>query len=133
MNHLRTGQQLAALLAVGLLLAPLAPAQDHVLPLAELHGAMARQHGAQQSDQAQIDAFLAHERVQTAFNRSGISVERLRQATLLLSAEDHAKLAARVRLAEQEVAGGLTDSQITLVLIAGTLFIFMTVLVLAFG
>ena len=126
-------QQITAVIAAALLMPCAVRADDHVLPLSELHGAVAQASADRQANRAAIDHFFSEPRVESTLRNVGLNVNQLRQSAALLSDEEQAQLASRVRSAQQEIAGGeLKDSQITLIILAVAAFAFLAVLVLAF-
>jgi hypothetical protein len=71
--------------------------------------------------------------VENTLKNAGIDPRQVQRQATLLSDEDQARLAAKVRSTEQQIAGGeLKDSQVSLIILAVTLFAFTAVLVLAF-
>jgi hypothetical protein len=128
-----TVQQQIVFLGISVLLTPPAPAQDHVLPLSDMNAALSRAYSARESHQAAVDRFLSHERVQNVLKHAGIEANQIRQAASILSDEDQARLASKIRGVEADLAAGeLKDSQVTLIIMAVTGFAVLTILILAF-
>ena len=108
-------------------------ADDHVLPLSELHDAISQASATREANRAAIDHFFSEPRVETTLKNAGIDVRQVQRQAALLSDEEQARLAAKVRDANRQIAGGeLKDSQVTLIIMAIALFAFLAVLVLAF-
>src|SRR5258707_1255458 len=89
-----------------------ARADDHVLPLSELHDAISQSSATRAANRAAIDRFFSEPRVETSLKNAGIDATQLRRGAALLSDEEQARLAVSVRSAQSEIAGGaLKDSQ----------------------
>jgi len=122
-----------ALLLVALLFNGVAKADDHVLPISELRGAVLQASADRSADRSAIDQFFSEPRVKNTLKNAGFDAEKIQRQAMLLSDQEQSRLAARVRAANQQIsAGELKDQQITLIILAVTLFAFTAVLVLAF-
>jgi hypothetical protein len=94
---------------------------------------VAKQSAARQANEAAIDEFLANPKVQKTLAISGVSADHVRHSAALLDDKEQAAFAARAATANEQIAGGdLTESQVTLVILGAILFVFMSVLILAF-
>jgi hypothetical protein len=110
-----------------------AAADNHVMSTADVQDALRRAGATRQGNQADLDHFLAQQKVKDTLRNAGISTESVREKASLLSDDELSILAAKARSAERDVAGGeLKDSQVSLIILAVAAFAFLTVLVLAF-
>lgn len=133
MNIVTMIRQSTAVLAVAVLLAPGGRAQEHILPISELQQALSRASSTRQMNQAIVDDFFEQKKVRDLLRDSGVDPVQLRSATTLLNDDDLAKLTGKVRSAQTDLsAGDLTSSQITLIILAVTLFAVLAVFILAF-
>jgi hypothetical protein len=108
-------------------------AQDHVLPLSELHRQVANTTASQQADQAAIQSFFAGQRVRDTLRKAGMDSEGMARSAALLDTGEQAELASRIRAANDQMAGGeLKDSQVTLIIMCVAAFAILTVFILAF-
>lgn len=105
----------------------------HVLPIGELRADVARANAEHQANRAAIDRFFSSDRVVSTLQASGMAPDRIRASVSLLNERELADLAARVNSAEAQIVGGeLTNAQVTLVILAITVFAYMALLILAF-
>jgi hypothetical protein len=110
-----------------------AAADNHVMCTADVQSALRRAGATRQGNQADLDHFLAQQKVRDTLKNAGISTESVREKASLLSDDELSTLAAKARSAERDVAGGqLKDAQVTLIILAVAGFAFLAVLVLAF-
>jgi hypothetical protein len=108
-------------------------ADDHIVPLSELHQAISQANMQRDGNREAIDHFFSQARVQAALSDVGINSGQVKLRASLLSDAEQARLAAKVRAADAQISGGeLKDSQVTLIILAVTLFAVLAVLVVAF-
>lgn len=128
-----TMRQIALVTAAAVLCASAVRADDHVVPLSDLHNAIAQSSTQRDANRAAIDHFFSQPRVRATLKDAGIDAAQVQRQALLLSDEEQSQLAARARAADAQISGGeLKDSQVTLIILSVTLFAFLAVLVLAF-
>jgi hypothetical protein len=131
--HYRAAQAVA--LVMVLLLCQPAIAEQHVLPLTELHDAAVAAEHSRESNRADIDRLLANEKIKQAMAKQNIDASQVHRAIATLSDEDISTLAAKARSFEADLAAGnatLTDAQVTLFLMGFFFLVFMAILVIAF-
>ena len=111
----------------------IARADDHVLPLSELRDTLTQSSAQRASDRAAIGQFFSDPRVRDTLKHAGLDADKVGRQASLLSDDEQARLAARVRAADRKISGGeLKDAQVTLIIMAVAAFCFLSVLVLAF-
>lgn len=84
-----------------------ASAQDHVVPITELHRELRSAADARAGNQADIERVLSLPAAQDALRKVSVNQDQVRKAVSTLSDEELARLAVRARAAEQDVQGGL--------------------------
>lgn len=132
MTHRLAQAFVSVTITAGLVTTPVA-AQEHVLSLSELHGAISQAAADRHANRAAIDHFFSGAQVRAALKTAGMDANHVRQAATLLDDREQAELAAKARAVESDIAGGeLSDAQISLIILAVAGFCYMTVLVLAF-
>jgi hypothetical protein len=94
-------------------------AENHVVPLTELHRQMVSASEARQTRLAGVRKFFSQEPVQKALSTVKMDSEQVKQAVALLSDDELARLAARTDKAQADLAAGaMTNQQLTYVVIA---------------
>lgn len=131
----RSTKPFIALLAGAILFSgSAARADDHVVPLSELRSAIAQASSERAADRSAIEHFFSQPRVRDTLNKAGINVENFQHQASLMSDQEQAQLASRVRAADQQIsAGDLKDSQVTLIIMAVTLFAVLALFLTAFA
>lgn len=108
-------------------------ADKHVLTIEQLRTDLTQAASTRLAQQATLDGFFSLPRVQTTLRNAGVDVEQIRTATYLMGDEEKSKLAARVSAAQSAIVGGeLSNSQVTLIILAIAGFCYLAVLILAF-
>ena len=108
-------------LALGLLIqAPvLTPAQDHVVPSAELRDATVRQARARKENLSKVEKFFSNPRVRKAVKSAHLDPVRIQKAVPALSDQELARLASQSEKVQKDfAAGALTSEQLTYAVIA---------------
>jgi hypothetical protein len=127
--------QLLALLMIVLIASPSLKADDHILSVKEVNAAAVQAAQTREKNQADVDRFLANNRVNQVMKQHAINGEYVHNAIAFLSDADMSTLAAKARAVESDIAGGtltLTDAQTTLFILGFFFLVFMAILVIAF-
>ena len=82
-------------------------AQDHIVPLAELHGELASAAAARAANLSDIERALSLPAARDALEKAHVDQDQVRVAVSKLSDEELSRLADRARGVEQDVQGGL--------------------------
>ncbi|MCZ2146839.1 MAG: PA2779 family protein [Bryobacterales bacterium] len=94
-------------------------AENHAVPLSELHRQMISASEARQARLAGVREFFSRERVQKALRTVKMDSEQVKQAVALLNDDELARLAARADKAQADLAAGaLNNQQLTYIVIA---------------
>ncbi len=95
-------------LSVCLMLRPgTAWAQDHVVPLQELHEKARAVSQERAKNIADIERVLSYPAAAQALQKANVNPEQMRTAVATLSNDELARLADRARASEKDVQGGL--------------------------
>ena len=117
--RLNIQQMLAVLVAMTTAWAFFSPravyAEDHVVPLSELHHQAQVTAQDRARDLADIGRALALPEAQGMLQKAAVTQEQARTAVATLSDQEIAHLAQRARLAEQDVHGGLIVGLLALI------------------
>ena len=127
--------QLLALLMIVLIASPSLKADDHILSVKEVNAAAVQAAQSREKNQADVDRFLANNRVNEVMKQHAINGEYVHNAIALLSDAEMSTLAAKARAVESDIAAGgltLTDAQTTIFILAFFFLVFMSILVIAF-
>lgn len=112
-------RSLGLILALTLVITSSLAADDHVVPIGELHQRSLSASRARQTDVAKVEGFLALEPVQQTLRTAKLDSASVERAVALLSDDELARLAARTDKARADLRGGaLTNQEITYILIA---------------
>ena len=84
-----------------------AAAQEHVLPLAELHQQMRSVSEARMGHIADIDRVFSLPAARSALEKANLTPGQVHQAVSHLNDQELSKLAMKTRAAEQDVEGGI--------------------------
>jgi hypothetical protein len=99
---------LAFPLAAGLLAGPQsALADEHVVPLTELHQKVQRTAAERTRNIQDIERVLSYPAARAALERSHVNTGQMKTAVSTLSDDELARLADRARASEKDVQGGL--------------------------
>ena len=128
-----TVRTLVALIATTLTIGTsTAAAENHVLPLQELRQELAQVNAGQRANQNDIQRFFSEPRVRDTLKSVGIDSLSVARSATLLSPEEQATLASRVRTMEQQIIGGqMNDGQVTLLILCGTAVVLTAIITLA--
>jgi hypothetical protein len=106
-------------LALSLLSAGKASAQDHVISAAELQQEIVTDSQAREENLKEVQSFFSSEPVQEALQSVLIDVTKVEEAIGFLGEEELARLAAKTEALQADfAAGALTNQQITYIIIA---------------
>jgi hypothetical protein len=122
----------ATVTAALLFFVPAAMADDHVVPLTELHNKV--QSAAKERDQnlEKLSAFFKTEAASKAFKTVHMSGEQVQRAMGLLTDDEVADLSARASRADSDfTAGALSNQELTYVIIALATAVVILVIVAA--
>lgn len=97
---------LTALSVLTLTIPTSAAAQEHLVPLSELHTRIQASAKARAADLADIDRVLSRPEAQEAMQKAKINATAARQAVATLDDQELSKLAAQARQVDQDVQGG---------------------------
>jgi hypothetical protein len=113
-----------------LFFAPSIRADQHLVPLADLHQKAVEKSQNRDANLKKLQSVLEIEPARKAISASGMDVAGLRQAAALLSDDELARLGARAEQASNDfAAGALSNQQITYILIALATAVIVLVLV----
>jgi hypothetical protein len=122
----------AAIAAALLGLVPAATAQDHVVPLEELHERTQAAAQKREADLEQLAGFFETEVAAKALRSVKMSGEQVRRAVNTLTDSELAKLSERARQANSDfAAGALTNQELTYIIIALATAVVILVIVAA--
>lgn len=94
-------------------------AENHVVPIAELHRQIASASQARQANLAKAEQFFSLEPVQNALRTAGLDGAGVQKAVASLDDDELARLAERTSKVQADLAGGaLTNQQLTYIIIA---------------
>ena len=117
--RLNVQQMLAVLVAMTTAWAFFSPravyAEDHVVPLTELHHQAQSTAHEREQNLADIGRVLALPEAQGMLQKASVTPEQVRTAVATLSDQEIARLADRARVAEQDVHGGLIVGLLALI------------------
>ena len=82
-------------------------ADDHVLPLTELHDKARSASEDRAKNIEDIERVLSYQAAAQALEKSNVNGEQMRRAVATLSDEELARLANKARTSEKDVQGGL--------------------------
>ena len=110
-------QPVAVLTAVCVLTltAPLASAQDHVVPLDAVRARLQLEARTRAADLADIDRVLSLPQATEALQKAGVNAGQAHAAVSMLDDQELSKLAAQARLVDHEVQGGLIVGLLALI------------------
>lgn len=128
MQLMKNAMFAAALVAVGLMAAPgPAVAQEHVVPLDELHQ-KARSASEQRAKNIEdIERVLSLPAAAAALEKANVNNEQMRRAVATLDNDELARLADRARASEKDVQGGLLIGILALIGLIVIIIIVVTV------
>lgn len=101
------GLCLPLLLAGTMALPAVAAAEDHVVPLTELHQSVRSAAQERARNIADIERVLSYPAARDALQRSKVNPEQVKTAVATLDDQELARLADRARASEKDVQGGL--------------------------
>ena len=90
-------------------------AQDHIVPLTELHGELASAATARAASLSDIERALSLPAARDALEKAHVNPDQVRDAVSKLSDEELSRLADRARGAQQDVQGGLIVGLLALI------------------
>jgi hypothetical protein len=121
--------------AAGLLLSvslPIAAAENHIVPLAEMQKRVAVASHRRESNLGKANAFLSMSAVQQALRAGKMEPERVRQAISLLSDDELSRFVTRTdRVRTDLEAGALSNLELTYIVIALATAVIILVIVAA--
>lgn len=123
-------RSLAVLLAV-LVSAPVANAQQHVIPKSALDQAVQERVARDQADRDAIMTLLKRQEVKEVAQQAGLSIEKATAAVATLEGDDLRQVASQARDVNNELAGGATTVVITTTTIIIILLIVIVIILLA--
>jgi hypothetical protein len=94
-------------LAVLALTAPMAAAEDHIVPLKALHARLYQEAQRRAENLAAVDKILALPAAGEALHKAGFDAAQAHAAVSLLNDQELSKLALQARQVDHEVQGGL--------------------------
>lgn len=89
--------------------------REHVVPLGVVQQQLEAGSAAAARDRADLERVLSLPEARELLQKSNIRFEQVRTAVAMLSPEELARLAARARLAEQDVQGGILVGVLALI------------------
>lgn len=92
-------------------------AQDHVVSTADLRNELRAATMDRQGNMAKLESFLSSEGARKALASTKMDPARVRQAIPLLSDQELARLAAQADHTQADFAAGLTNAQVTYIII----------------
>ena len=115
---------LAALLVLG---APVTRAQEHVVPLSELHQKAQDSSRERSKNIEDIERVLAYPAASQALAKSHVDASGVRKAISTLDNAELARLADRARASEKDVQGGLIVGILALIGLIVVIIVVVTV------
>lgn len=109
--------------------APVVRAQDHVVPLTELHGQARDAAQARTRNIQDIERILSYPAAAQALAKSNVSSQQVSQAVSTLDNDELARLADRARASEKDVQGGFIVGILALIGLIVVIIIVLTVVV----
>jgi hypothetical protein len=102
-------------LAVLTLTAPMAAAEDHIVPLNALHARLQQEAQRRAEDLAAIDKILSLPAAGEALHKAGFDAGQAHVAVSMLDDQELSKLALQARQVDHEVQGGLIVGLLALI------------------
>jgi hypothetical protein len=107
-------------------------AENHVVPIRELHARAVSASDARQVSLSRLDQFFSSDPVRKALDSVKLDGSQVRQAVSLLSAEELDRLASRAdKLQADLAAGALSNQELTYIVIALATAVIVLVIVKA--
>ncbi len=94
---------------------PRAAAEEHLVPLAELHREVDSAAAARQRNLEDLNRVLSLPQAEEAFQRASVSRQQVTAAVAVLNDQELARLADRARVAEKDVQGGIIVGLLALI------------------
>ncbi len=102
-------------------------ADDHVVPLTELHDKARSASEDRAKNIADIERILSYSAAAQALQKSNVNQEQMRRAVATLSDDELARLADRARASEKDVQGGLIVGILALIGLIVVIIVVVTV------
>jgi hypothetical protein len=132
-NYLRRFTLMLGMLALAALVLTPGPAtaNDHVISPDGLHGSLLAKEQTRQANIDRINRFFASEHVQKTLKDAHLDVNKVQKAVPMLNDEEVSRLAAQMDQVDSNFAAGLTQGQLTLVILAVAVVVIVLVIAAA--
>jgi hypothetical protein len=131
-NYIRRFTLMLSLFALGLLaFTPGAVANDLVISPDGLHDSLLAKEQTRQANIDKINRFFASDQVQKVLKDAHMDVSKVQNAVPMLSDEEVSRLAAHVGQVDSDFSAGLTQGQLTLIILAVAVVVIVLVIAAA--